>query len=392
MPTNSWAGRAAIAGVGETIYSRGGDTTVTDVSLAVDASLAALADSGLCADQVDGIVAPYMGASADDLVANLGLTQVQFSATVHLGGASPVAAINEAAVAVASGAANVVLVPVGWAGYSGRRARALATVDTSTPYRRAVHTRYAPNGAYSPGQVYAQLARRHMFEFGTSDRAFAQIAVQARDAALRHPNAVMSTPLTVEDYYASRWIVDPYRLNDCCLETDAGAAVVVMSAERAADLTDDAVVVIAAGAQARPSNPFDMYSRDDVFTTGLSFAAPRAWAMAGLGPGDMDFAQIYDCFTFEVLHQLEEAGCCARGEGGEFVLSGATGQSGSLPVNTHGGLLSQAHALGMNHVVEAVRQLRHTAGQRQIPDAAVGFITGWGDLGDGSIAVLRRNA
>jgi acetyl-CoA acetyltransferase len=150
-------------------------------------------------------------------------------------------------------------------------------------------------------------------------------------------------------------------------------------------------VVLAGCADARPSNPLDMYNRVDFFDIGLTRAAPRAFAMAGNEPSEMDFAQIYDCFTFEVLHQLEEAGFCSRGGAGDFVSDGAIGLAGTLPVNTHGGLLSQGHSLGANHIVEAVQQLRHEAGARQVPGARIGAVTGWGDLGDGSLAVLRRD-
>jgi acetyl-CoA acetyltransferase len=195
--------------------------------------------------------------------------------------------------------------------------------------------------------------------------------------------------MDLADYLASRWIVEPYRLLDCCMDSDAGAAVVVTATDDPRH-TGRARAVLDGWADARPSEPLDMYNRADFFETGLTAAAPAAWAMAGAGPADMDIAPLYDCFTFEVLQQLEEAGFCGRGESGEFVLSGHADPGGRLPLNTHGGLLSQAHALGMNHVVEAVRQLRHEAGPRQVDGARLGVVTGWGDLGDGSIAVLRR--
>ncbi|GAA0710732.1 thiolase family protein [Dactylosporangium roseum] len=388
--TESFADATAIAGVGETRYCRGADPRATDTSLAVDASLAALADAGIPRHQVDGLIAPYMGPSAEDLIVNLGLDRVRYAVQVNLGGASPVAAVGYAAAAIAAGAAEVMLVAVGWAGYSGRRARSLSDVDASTPYRRAVRDRYGPNGVHAPAQVYAQMARRHMHEFGTPPEALGQVAVTTRRHASAHPNAVMTRPLTLEDYFSSRWIAEPYRLLDCCLETDAGAALVLVSAERARRLDGHHPVLVAACTDGRPSDPLDMYNRTDFFEIGLTEAAPRAWTMAGAGPEEMDFAQVYDCFTFEVIQQLEEAGFCRRGAGGEFVLSGATELGGRLPVNTHGGLLSQAHALGLNHVVEAVVQLRHEAGPRQVAGASIGAVTGWGDLGDGSIAVLKR--
>jgi acetyl-CoA acetyltransferase len=380
----------AVVGVAETSYTRGGDPAATDLSLAVDAGRAAVLDAGLALADVDGLITPYMGALAEDLIANLGLRRVRYCAQANLGGASPVAALGYAATAISSGAAEAVLVPVGWAGYSGRRARALANADASTPYRRAVRDRYAPNGAVSPAQVYAQMARRHMYEFGTSVDSLGKIAVNSRQHARLHPNAFMTKPMTMADYLDSRWIVEPYRLLDCCLETDAGAAVVVTSPERARGLGTHDPVLIAGCSESRPSDPLDMYNRRDFFEIGLSTAAPRVWELVGLGPEDMQFAQIYDCFTFEVLQQLEEAGFCGRGNAADFVLSGATELGGRLPVNTHGGLLSQGHALGLNHVVEAVAQLRHEAAERQVPNARIGAVTGWGDLGDGSIAVLTR--
>jgi acetyl-CoA acetyltransferase len=378
----------AIAGIGESAYSRSKDRPATDLGLTLAAAMAALDDAGLSTDDVDGLVAPYMGATAEELIGNLGLGSIRYVTQVMLGGASPVAAVGYAAAAVASGQAQVVLVPVGWAGYSGRRARALAADAAITSYRKAVRDLYGPHGANSPSQVYAQMAKRHMLEFGTSPEALGTVAVTTRAHAQRQTNALMREPLTLAEHHASRWIVEPYRLLDCCLETDAGAAVVVTAADHP---MRHRPVLIAGCADARPSEPMDMYNRRDFFEIGLTTAAPRAYEQAGLGPEDADFAQVYDCFTFEVIQQLEEAGFCARGEGGEFVLGGETALDGRLPVNTHGGLLSQAHALGMNHVVEAVRQLRGEAAN-QVQGARVGVVTGWGDLGDGSIAILRSDA
>jgi len=383
----SFARVAVIAGVGETGFRRtpGGPG---DLALALDASHRALRDAGLGAADIDGLMPPYMGATAEEFISNLGLRNVAHVAQVNMGGASPAAAVGQAAAAIAAGAATCVLVPVGWAGYSGRRARALAGFDASTPYRRAIRDIYGVHGINAPSQVYALIARRHMEEFGTTSHDLGAVAVSTRQHARSNPIALMREPLTLEQHQASRWIVEPYRLLDCCLETDGGAAVVVVAADD--PRCHDAAVFIAGAAAARASEPLEMFNRSDFFETGLTAAAPAAFAMAGLGPGEMDMAQIYDCFTFEVIQQLEEAGFCARGEGGRFVSGGATRPGGPLPVNTHGGLLSQGHSLGLGHVIEAVQQLRGRAGAGQVPGARTAFVSGWGDLADGSALVLER--
>jgi acetyl-CoA acetyltransferase len=348
-------------------------------------------DAGLTFQQIDGLIPCQYGPGAEELAANLGAADLRYTATVHLGGASAVASLLSATMAVVSGVANYVLIPVGWNGYSGRRAKDLVASDVSViPGGAISRDYYLPYGLTAPAQWYSLIARRHMHEFGTTQEQLGAIALAMRKHAQRNPKAVMcDRAMTMEDYLASPIIADPYRLFDCCLETDGAAAVLVTTAERARDLRQQPVYIMAV-AEGHPDPADDITNRNDIFRIGLTTAGPNAFAAAGIRPDDVDFAEIYDCFTFEVLQQLEEAGFCKRGEGGAFVEGGRIELGGELPVNTHGGLLSEAHVLGINHVVEAVYQLRGEAGERQVPDAEIGVVTGWGDFGDGSIAILRR--
>jgi acetyl-CoA acetyltransferase len=382
---------ACIVGVGETAYTRGAGSGASPLALQLQAAARAIEEAGLARSEIDGLL-PFPGlGTAEEFAANLGVENLRYAATVHMGGAAPVASLQAAAAAVGAGVARHVLILAGWNGYSGRRAREVVATDAaSIPGGAIARDYYLPHGLTAPPQWYALLARRHMHEFGTRPEHLGAVAVAMRKHAQRNPRAVMcGRPMTLEDHQASPMLADPYRLFDCCLETDGAAAAVVTTAERARDLARRPVRILGAAA-GQPYPADEILNRMDVFRTGLSSAAPEAFAQAGLRPEDVDFAEIYDCFTFEVLQQLEEAGFCKRGEGGPFVEGGRIELGGALPVNTHGGLLSEAHVLGMNHVVEAARQLRGEAEGRQVAGAEVGVVTGWGDFGDGSIAVLGR--
>ena len=377
--------RAAVTGAGETQYRRGTDKSALQLTL--EASLAAIVDAGLTPKDIDGIIAYASGAVvAEDLMTNFGSTDFRFSATTPMGGASAVAALQCAAMAVSTGVATHVLIPLGRDGYSGSR---IGSRIGQMPQFKIAAEFEAPVGANAPAQYYAPMARRHMELYGTTREQFAEVAVTMRRHAVLNDNALMQQPMTAEEHHASRMIADPFRLFDCCLESDGGAAVVVSAADRARDMPRAPIFLSGMGV-GHPDSPSTITQRPDLTRLGLAKVAPRAFEMAGVTHDDIDVAEIYDCFTYTVICQLEDLGFCAKGEGGPFVEDGRIGLGGVLPTNTHGGLLSQAHVAGLNHVVELVRQLRGDGGARQVDGAKVGLVTGYGDLGDGSLAIMHR--
>ncbi|MDX8029293.1 lipid-transfer protein [Lentzea sp. BCCO 10_0856] len=350
---------AAIAGIGATDFSK--DSGRSELQLAAEAVRAALEDAGLEPSDVDGLVSFTMDTNAEIAVAReLGIPELTFFSRVHYGGGAACATVQQAAMAVETGAAKVVVCYRAFNERSGHRfgqvqTAAAANIDNSWSY---------PMGLGTPGAMVAMFARRYMHEYGATSEDFGRIAVIDRKHAATNPHAWFhGRPITLEDHQASRWIAEPLRLLDCCQESDGGVALVVTSAERARDLPNKPAHVKAA-TQGSGVDQFTMtsYYRDDL--TGLpemGVVARGLWEKSGIGPSDVDVAVLYDHFTPFVLVQLEELGFCAKGEAKDFVASGALELDGSLPLNPHGGQLGEAYLHGMNGIAEGVRQVRGTA-------------------------------
>jgi acetyl-CoA acetyltransferase len=375
----------AVTGVGETSYMRGTDRS--SLSLQLEASLNAIKDAGLKPSDIDGLIPYGHGAVAEDFITNFGIKDLRFSATTPMGGASAVASIQCALAVIEAGICKHVLLSLGRTGFSGGR---IGTRVQQMPQFKIIGEFEMPSGAIAPPQLYAPMARRHFEMYGTTSRQLAEIAVTTRHHASLNANATMRKLITIEDHQASRMISDPLRLLDCSLESDGGCAVVISAADIAKDMAKPPVWIMGV-AEGHPDSPSAITQRPDLTTLGLAKAAPKAFAMAGVSRDDIDVAEVYDCFTYIVMCQLEDLGFCKKGEGGSFVEGGALGiNGGRLPVNTHGGLLSQAHMAGMNHIVELARQMRGEANV-QVKGAEIGLVTGYGDMGDGAVAIMRRN-
>ncbi len=373
---NALRDKYAIVGTGK---SRLGQVGLNSLALLEEAIKAALDDAGLTNKDVDGVVVrgPDDVYSHHQLVAaRLGI-DVDFSTSLDNGGASQILAIILAVMAMEAGLATTVVCGYGrdsWTRtHSEGRGHAQNDLIPAAQRPREHGPEFGHFGAVSQ---HAFGARRHMFEYGTTRKDFAAIATAFREHALRNPEAQMKKPLTIDDYFRARLVVDPFGLFDCSLNSDGAGAVVVTSTERAKSLKRKPVLI---KGFASHNNTKGWIQEDHMLSTGAVESGARAFRMAGLGPKDVDTAQIYDCFTYMVLTQLEDYGFCKKGEGGEFARSGALRLDGALPTNTSGGQLSEAHVEGMLQIVEGARQLQGIYGaDRQVPDAEIALISGHG--------------
>jgi len=388
--------KCAVVGIGQTAFSRDSGRSV--LSLATEASLKAIADAGLTVDDIDGVVRceqdtvrPY------SLAAALGAKNLHFWADTGPGGVAPCMMMGLAMGAVLSGQAKAVVC------FRSLNGRSESRLGGSTNHAGSevvggfgsYDEFFVPYGLQTAGQTFALMARRHMIDYGTTAEHLAAVAIACREHANQTPHAQMAgRTLSLENYFASRMISSPLRLFDYCLESDGACAVVVTSAERARDLKKPPVLIraVAGGAPRdhRAGMMFPVVTRGDITELGGRQAGAELWRRAGVGPEEMDIAQIYDCFTISVILQLEAYGFCGKGEGGPFAASGALKKGGRLPINTGGGHLSEGYVHGMNHIVQAVRQLRGEA-DMQIEDAELCLCTG-GPLPVGSSVVFRRAA
>ncbi|MBI2198774.1 MAG: thiolase [Candidatus Rokubacteria bacterium] len=362
----SFKGQVAIVGVGETAVGKVPGRSALWFN--AEATRLALEDAGIGKSQVDGLVTapsfvapfPRMSVAVSEY---LGI-QPTFSNTLNVSGATAAASVNVAAAAIHAGLADTVVVCCGDNMLSGltRDLAVKALIESRDPQYEA------PFGLLV-ATTFALTAQRHMAEYGTTPEQLARVAVVTRGHALKKPGAHMTAPITVEDVLASKPITTPYHMLDCALVSDGGAAFVLTAAERARDLRKKPVYLLGGGESYTQEH---IFCAESITTTGAAISSRRAYAMAGVGPGDIDVAGIYDCFTGTVIMMLEDLGFCKKGEGGPFVEAGQITHGGRIPINTHGGMLSYAHPGlpgGFFHIVEMVRQLRGEAGERQVAGA-----------------------
>lgn len=379
MANRPLTGEMAIAGLGVTpqgkVYDRG------YIGFAVDAVRLALEDAGLEKDDLDGLLVNPGISWRNAVMASavlqraLGIEHLGLSLTLGSGGATAASMVQQACEAIDAGLVEVVACVFSDAplrpldpGRKKKQSGAASSYGMASGWDTAY-------GYFGVNARYAMIAQRHMSEFGTTHDQLGLVAVAQRDWARSNPAAEMrEQPLSLEEYHASRWIVEPFHLLDCCLVSNGGACVIVTRLDRARSLARPPVRVLGFGQGHPGTDPIETLSG------GAAQAGKTAFGMAGLKTSDVDVAELYDCYTVTVIITLEDYGFCAKGEGGALVESGATRRGGALPVNTGGGQLSSFYMWGMTPVVEATVQMRGDGGDRQVDGASVALVSGNGGI------------
>ncbi|MBM3138624.1 MAG: thiolase family protein [Chloroflexi bacterium] len=360
--------RYCIVGVGNTAY--GMNPGVSQLAHNVLAIRGALEDAGLEASDLDGVLTKAPTSTFPMLwaprVAEALRVVPRVTGTLDQAGASNIGLIQYAISAIELGQAEMIAISYGDNPRTGTRAS----------YARP-RGDDALAGLFGAPSSYAMIARRHMHEYGTTHEQLGNVAITHRHHASMNPNAQYQDSITMEDYAHSRWVAEPFHLLDCCPVSDGGAAYVVTTEARARSLRTAPVYIEGLG-QGHPA--WDFYRRGELATSGAKVSGEVAFRSAGLGPTEIDFCEIYDCFTIVPLITLEEYGFCAKGEGGAFYEGSRTQVGGELPCNTSGGLLSETGMPGTQLVVEAVRQLRGECGPRQVAGAEVGLVSQQGGI------------
>ncbi len=375
--TVSLRGGVAIVGMGETPVGALPEQGSTE--LCAEAARLALNDAGLGKNQIDGLVTcnPWVEPHLYHAEMFSEYMQVfpKFCMTLNAGGATSLTAVLRAASAIMTGVCETVLITHGDNPRTG-----MTGAETGAKMTTTMNPQFELPYGIGLTSGYAMAARAHMHEYGTTQEQFAQVAVSARNHAALNPAAEMREPISIDDVLNSTMVADPLHALNCSLWSDGGAAVVVVAAERAKDFPNRPVYFLGCGEGHWHEHLFQTRS---LTTSAASESGPRAYAMAGMKPSDMDFAPVYDCFTNVAVVELEDLGFCKKGEGGGFVEGGNIEIGGSLPVNTHGGLLSHSHTGhpgSMFALTEAVTQLRGEGNARQVPGAEVGLVHGQGGV------------
>jgi acetyl-CoA acetyltransferase len=362
-------GASAIVGIGQTEFSK--QSGRSELQLAAEASVAAITDAGLEPSDIDGAVTFVLDQNDElSLIRNLGIPELHWMSRTPGGGDAACAVVQHAAAAVATGEANAVLVYRAFNERSGRRFGQPNSAGATQ--RPPALNWYLPYGLFTPAQVFSLGWNRYMYKYGVTNEDFGRYSVVNRKHAANNPDAwFYERSITLEDHQRSRWIVEPIlRLLDCCQESDGGVAFVVTSVERARDLAHP-VAEIAGAKQAHVRNGSVMYSywHPDLADLPETAALARElWRATGLGPSDIDVAQVYEAFTPNGFQMLEAFGFCGPGEAKDFVADGHLELAGSLPTNTAGGLMGEGYIHGYNLITEAVRQIRGMS-VNQVPDA-----------------------